>query len=156
MPKKLEAVRVALRRCFPDRPPQEINDLAEKDESVKYALDAFTPDEIILRAMLVSMSPAPSAALTGFLWCTTRRLLFVGAIRAFFAKTRPVLREWPYTSIQSVQFQQGPFRGARMSMSLVERAERITFESIVRNDLLQAFVADLSDYVQRFGQGQPL
>jgi hypothetical protein len=156
MPNKVDSVRRALYGCFPDRPHQEINELADKDQGIRCALESFTPAELALRVMLVSVSTAPSAVRMGFLWCTTRRLLFVGTIRGLFSGTRPVSLEWGYAEIQRVEFKHGRFQPSRIDMHLAGSAERVKFESVVRSDLIRAFAEDLAGYLQAHRQGKLL
>ncbi|HVO41943.1 MAG TPA: SHOCT domain-containing protein [Aggregatilineales bacterium] len=145
MASKAEAVRKALSVCFPDQERSEIEALIASDRSIKYALEAFRPDEIPEHGMLVSLEVTGTSAFYGFLWITNRHLLFAGAVGGFLVKPRPVYRDYTYRSIRNVRFLEGRrFQGAKIILEIADSPEKVVFASIAKNDRLQKFV----DYLQ--------
>ncbi len=149
MPNKLEAVRFALYKCFPDQEHDSVNELFEKDKSIHFAMDYLEPGELPERTTLASLVISPGHTIFGFLWVTNRRLFFAASQSGLFMKPRPVYRNYPYLDIRSVEFEKShSFHAAKIKLHLDEtRFDRpvVVFESIVTDDRLQSFV----DYLQK-------
>ncbi len=148
MTTRMDAVRRALYLCFPDQVHSEVNTLIDKDQGIKFALEAFQPDEAPERALFVSLAKSARIGSFGFLWCTNRRVLFVSAVGGLFMKPRAVYKEFHYRTLRQVEFEKSTrFQGAKLVISSAENPEITVFESIAKNELIQDFVDYLNEKI---------